>query len=166
MRWSQNEDANRIDSASGSHPDRNATAIRNRITEEEEEKEEDNPTTSSQLDEVRIENELFSHWVGTCGHPHAKFTRDRRQKVRARLREGYTPEQIRHAIDGAARNAFVNDAGKRFDDLELICRNGSKLEDFIGRAGPTQAAPVRSVSSVELGAALRRASEGNCGDAA
>lgn len=77
--------------------------------------------------------DLFEYWQRACGHPQAKATRDRIAKVHARLREGYTPEQIREAIDGAARGAFVNDAGKRFDDLELICRSGSKLESFIGR---------------------------------
>lgn len=77
---------------------------------------------------------LFEHWQQACGHPHAKLTENRRRKIQARLREGYTPEQIREAIDGAARAAFVNDEGRRFDDIELVCRNGSKLEDFIARA--------------------------------
>lgn len=99
-------------------------------------------------DDARTARELFEYWQQRCEHPQAKPTRERLAKVRSRLREGYTAEQIRAAIDGAARAAFVNDAGKRFDDLELICRNGSKLEDFIARpatnngrrgAGPTAA---------------------------
>ena len=96
--------------------------------------------TSSELDGARLENELFAYWQQQCGHDHAKFTRDRRAKIRGRLREGYTAEQIRLGIDGAARAAFTNDAGKTFDDLELICRNGSKLEDFIARAAPPNGA--------------------------
>ena len=79
-------------------------------------------------------SELFAYWQQQCGHGHAKLTPDRKQKIAARLREGYTPEQIRQAIDGAARAAYVDDAGKRHDDLTLICRTGSKLEDFIERA--------------------------------
>lgn len=78
--------------------------------------------------------DLFAYWQQQCDHPQARLTRDRRQKIQARLKEGYTPEQIRVAIDGAAKAAFVNDQGKRFDDLELICRTGSKLESFIDRA--------------------------------
>lgn len=81
-----------------------------------------------------IIGELFVYWQRTCGHPQALPTRERRSKVKARLKDGYTPEQIRTAIDGAARAAFVADNGKRFDDLELICRTGAKLEDFIERA--------------------------------
>lgn len=77
---------------------------------------------------------LFDYWRERCGHPQAKLTDDRRRKLRARLQEGYTHEQIREAIDGAAVGAFVNDDGHRFDDLELICRTGSKLESFMARA--------------------------------
>lgn len=80
---------------------------------------------------------LFAYWQEQTKHPTAKLTDDRRARVETRLREGYTPEQIRQAIDGAARGAFVNDTGKRFDDIELICRTGSKLEGFIERASST-----------------------------
>lgn len=78
--------------------------------------------------------ECFTYWQDRCGHPQAKLTADREAKIKARLREGYSVQEIRQAINGAARGAFVNDAGKRFDDIELICRKGSKLEDFMGRA--------------------------------
>lgn len=78
-------------------------------------------------------NELFGYWREQCGHVDAKLTRERRGRVVARLREGYTVEQVRAGIEGAARAAFVNEDGKRFDDLELICRSGSKLESFMGR---------------------------------
>lgn len=91
-------------------------------------------------DEHRTVSDLFEHWQLRCNHPTSKPTRERRQKIAARLREGYTPDQIRAAIDGAARAPFVSDEGKRFDDLELICRTGSKLESFIDRAAPPLAA--------------------------
>ena len=89
------------------------------------------------LDESRRSidvSELFAYWQQRCGRAHAKLTNDRRGKIKARLGEGYTVDQIRQAIDGAALDAFVDEKGKRFDDIELICRNGSKLESFIGRA--------------------------------
>lgn len=89
------------------------------------------PISSSKTTDARA---LFDYWQQACDHPAALFTDDRRRKVEARLKEGYTVGQIREAIDGAARAAFVNDAGQRFDDIELICRNGSKLESFIRRA--------------------------------
>lgn len=93
--------------------------------------------------------ELFAYWQQTCGHPSARPSPERTSKVKARLKDGYTPDQIRTAIDGAARAPFVSpDNGKRFDDLELICRTGAKLEDFIGRAtlpAPGDATNVREL---------------------
>lgn len=91
---------------------------------------------------------LFEYWRERCGHPQAKPTRERLSKIRGRRNEGYSDEQIREAIDGAARAAFVNDAGKRFDDVELICRNGSKLESFIERASAK--APAAAPSNARL----------------
>jgi hypothetical protein len=79
-------------------------------------------------------HELFDYWRERCDHPLAKLTAERVTKIRARRRDGYTVEFIKQAIDGAAVAPFVNEQGRRFDDLELICRNGTKLESFAGRA--------------------------------
>lgn len=84
--------------------------------------------------EADLDREIFAYWQARCHHAQAKPTSDRLGKIRARRRDGYTQEQMLRAIDGAAVAAWVNEHGKRFDDLELIFRNGSKLEDFIGRA--------------------------------
>lgn len=100
-----------------------------------------------------VARRLFAYWQDKCGHSDAKFTPERRRKVEARIKEGYTEQQVRQAIDGAARAAFVNDVGKRFDDIELICRNGSKLEDFLGRVS---AQPKSQASSADIAAALNR----------
>jgi hypothetical protein len=104
-------------------------------------------------DTVRL---LFSYWKAQCGHPNAKLTRDRESKVAARLREGYRVPEIRRAIEGAAKHAYVDDRGVRYDDLELICRSGSKLEGFIQRASATGGAAAAPVSSAELAAAFDR----------
>jgi hypothetical protein len=102
---------------------------------------------SSGLDESLLVRELFAYWQEKCHHPNAKLGNDRRGPIRARLREGYSAAFIRKAIDGASIGAFVSDSGKRFDDLTLICRNGSKLEDFAGRCDP--AARVVSISKAQ-----------------
>jgi DNA-binding transcriptional ArsR family regulator len=93
---------------------------------------------------------LFDHWRERCGHQQAKPTRERLSKIRARLSEGYTADQIRQAIEGAGRAAFTNDTGKRFDDIELVCRNGSKLESFIARATSTVATRPRAGEMSDL----------------
>jgi hypothetical protein len=50
----------------------------------------------------------------------------------------------------------VDDRGVRYDDLELICRSGSKLEGFIQRASANGSAAAAPVSSAELAAAFDR----------
>lgn len=87
---------------------------------------------------VELTDELFGFWREKCAHPKAILTEERRRKIQRRLSEGYTEAQIRTAIEGAAKAPFVNDAGQRFDDIELICRSGSKLESFIRRAEEVQ----------------------------
>lgn len=99
-----------------------------------------------------VARRLFTYWQETCKHPTAKFTTDRRRRVEARLREGYTEDEIRKGIAGAGARPFVNDSGKAFDDLELICRSGSKLESFIERSPGGQRA---GWSSVEQARRLR-----------
>lgn len=86
---------------------------------------------ASHTDTVR---RLFVYWQQRCNHGTAKLTPERTRAVLGRLRQGYTEAEIRKAIDGAAEAAYQNDDnGKRYDDLELICRNGTKLESFIER---------------------------------
>lgn len=78
--------------------------------------------------------ELFAYWQQQCGHPRAKLDSDRCRKIEARLNSGRTPQEIREAIDGAAREAYVDESGVKHDDIELICRNERKLKLFMERA--------------------------------
>lgn len=71
---------------------------------------------------------IFEHWRETMGKNGAKLTPERRSKIAARLRQGYTADQIKRAIDGCAGSKFHRDGNH--DDLTLICRTGSKLESF------------------------------------
>lgn len=92
---------------------------------------------------------VFEHWKSRLKHPEAKLTPKRKARVRARLDEGYTVEQITQAIDGCASSPFhqgANDNGKVYDDLELICRSGEKLEQFIQvtQQGDTNGQIIRS----------------------
>lgn len=78
---------------------------------------------------------LFEYWRGRCSKPRAKLTDERRAKLLARLREGYSVEEIRIGVDGAATNPPEDrDSGVVYDDLVSICRNGSQLERYIARA--------------------------------
>lgn len=102
-------------------------------------------------------SELFAYWQQQCGHPHAKLSPERRRKIAGRLREGYEPQAIQEAIDGAARAAYVDEQGKKHDDIGLICRSAEKLDSFIGRA---RVSPVRAASASESPSDLLRALDG------
>lgn len=99
--------------------------------------EKDAPKAEPKADPYReTALRLFEFWRERCGKAaNTKPTPERLRAVSARLRDGYTEADIRAAIEGAAVGAFETDEGRRFDDLTLICRSGSKLEDFRERAG-------------------------------
>lgn len=81
--------------------------------------------------------DVFNYWVSVMGKTTStQFTAERRKKVTARL-ANYTVDQIKAAIDGCKRSPHHQGAnGTVYDDLELICRNDTKLEMFIGIQAP------------------------------
>ena len=90
------------------------------------------PKPDSVLSQV---TEIFHFWCDTMKKNRAqnKITPKRDKAIRARLKEGYTVEDIKLAITGCSKDAFSmgqNDRGKPFNDIELICRTGEKLEGF------------------------------------
>lgn len=79
--------------------------------------------------------EIFEFWKEIMNHPAAKLLPVRERAVAARLREGYSVDEIKNAILGCNSSDFhmgANDAGTVYDDLTMICRNGAKLEFYIG----------------------------------
>jgi hypothetical protein len=91
------------------------------------------PSLTAEMVKRAAVGRLFAYWQEKCDHRAAKLTPDRARVIIGRLKEGYTEAEVRKAIEGASVAAYVNDDGKKFDDLTLICRSGSKLEDFIDR---------------------------------
>ena len=86
-------------------------------------------------DPVRI---VFNHWAATRPRPGAaKLTTDRRSKVKARLRDGYTAAELCNAVDGmmaTPHNCGDNDRGERYDDLTVACQSGANVDRFIANA--------------------------------
>tara|TARA_R110000823_G_C15918541_1_gene498449 strand:+ start:274 stop:1014 length:741 start_codon:yes stop_codon:yes gene_type:complete len=80
--------------------------------------------------------DLFKYWCDVMGKSisTSKLTPKREKAIKARLKEGYTIEQIKSAIDGCRNDPFSmgqNDRQKPFNDIELICRTGEKVESFL-----------------------------------
>ena len=80
--------------------------------------------------------EVFEHWLTTMNKgSQTKPTAGRMSKIKARLKDGYTVDQIKLAIDGCKSSAHhmgKNNDGKVYDCLTLICRSAEKLDMFIG----------------------------------
>jgi uncharacterized phage protein (TIGR02220 family) len=109
---------------------------------EEPAKEPANRTSKERIMSSSI-LEVFDYWKSKLNHPQAKLTPERQKKIEARLKEQYTVEQIKTAIDGCASSPFhmgqgPDSNGTVYDDIELICRNGGKLESFIAKAARDQ----------------------------
>jgi hypothetical protein len=80
---------------------------------------------------------VFAAWVEEHVDPaqreRAKFTGERRRKVEARLRDGYSVDRLIAAVRGVKRSAFhmgENDAGTKYNDLVTILKNGGNVEKF------------------------------------
>ena len=79
--------------------------------------------------------DVFSYWCQVMGknENQNKLTTKREKAIKARLKEGYTVEEIKTSIYGCSQDSFSmghNDRNKPFNDIELICRSGEKLESF------------------------------------
>lgn len=79
---------------------------------------------------------IFDYWCQVMGRgAGTKLTPKRLKNIKARLADGYKVEEIKQAIDGCKMTPFNmgdNDRNTPFNDIELICREGEKLERFIG----------------------------------
>ena len=116
------------------------------------------PTVSPQAREV------FDHWATVMGKDkkRTRLTQERKSCIEKRISEGYDVEQIKQAIEGCAKSAHhmgQNDTGTVYDDLTLICRNGSKIEQFAQNIA--KVTPIRR-DGVETIDDFKRKSEEQC----
>lgn len=91
-----------------------------------------NNTLSSKPDSEVVEG-IFRYWLETMGKQKAALSPKRTKAIQARLKDGYSVDEIKQAIYNCSRtphNMGQNRNGKRYDDIELICRSPEKLESF------------------------------------
>ena len=101
----------------------------------EREKAKADPRMDSRYGELK---KIVNRWKRATGHEKSMISDDRLKLVRARLKDGYTIEQIELAIDGLAACPYVVDAqrvrtgkpSQRYDQLEHALKGGAKLERF------------------------------------
>ena len=101
--------------------------------------------------------EVINYWRERCNKSERVKTptgSTRWNKVKARLKEGYEVADLKLAIDGYATKPYVGTNGRtddpenarRFDDIELICRDEVNVEKGIAMA-PSQERLLRNVEA-------------------
>lgn len=117
---------------------------------------------------------VFDHWRTVMDHPEATLSSERRRCIEARLKDGYTTQQLMDAIDGCKASAFhmgANDSRKVYDQITLICRNATKVDDFRAkrlsapRSPPsTKAQERQDVANAMIRGGMRERRELGAGD--
>jgi hypothetical protein len=100
---------------------------------------------------------VFEFWQETLDHRGAILDSRRREKIKAALRLGYTPENLMKAIVGCSRTHFNmghNDKGQRYDGLHVILKDADQIERFMRNADqpprPMSAADRRQAEMNEI----------------
>lgn len=101
--------------------------------------------TKERKSKLKLESlEIFSYWKKITQSSNSKmtFTDERKRKVKQRLKK-YSIEDIKKAIRGCNSQPHNNGQtnGTVYKDLELICRNDTKLEYFINLNQPLNSKP-------------------------
>jgi uncharacterized phage protein (TIGR02220 family) len=103
-----------------------------RATKTEHKKTPPSPSRKTDANDVVA---VFDYWREKTGHTNARLCDKRRRLIAARLREGYSVDDLRQAVDGNQASAFhqgQNEHGRVFDAIELIFRSAEKVDGFIG----------------------------------
>jgi hypothetical protein len=80
--------------------------------------------------------QVWAHWKETLRHPNAKVD-SKRSKIINNALKNYTVEDLQRAITGCSKSAYhmgANDRHTRYDSLELILRDSTQIEKFMGLA--------------------------------
>ncbi|HAV3588544.1 TPA: DUF1376 domain-containing protein [Acinetobacter baumannii] len=81
--------------------------------------------------------EVFEFWRVTFNkNDRTVLSNDRKNKIKARLKEGYTSQDLKQAVIGCSKSSFHIE--KNFTDIELICRSAKHVDQFLANAGSSQ----------------------------
>jgi len=96
------------------------------------------PSSSSSSSIKDMSSDVFNHWKTVLNHPKAILDAKVHKLIADRVAEGFSPEDLKSAIDGCKASAWhmgENDRRKKFDGLGLIFRDAEHVEKFISELG-------------------------------
>ncbi len=85
-------------------------------------------------DESKHIRSVFDCWREVMGHPSSVLDAKRIARIRARLREGFTVDQLCQAIRNAKLDGFLmgqNERQRVYDGLETLLRDAAQVERLI-----------------------------------
>lgn len=81
-----------------------------------------------------VARRVFEFWQNVTGHKRGKLDAKRMEIICSRLRDGYSEEDLKMAAFGCANSRWHQGENERhevYDSVELIYRNGDKVDKFI-----------------------------------
>ncbi len=130
------------DTSKGQHDDASSKEAET-STETSSETTNKDMSPSAQSPALTPTEQVFNHWKAIHNHPKSHIDPKRKRLIEARLKEGFTVDDLKQAIDGCKASPFhqgQNDRATIYDGLDLICREASKVEQFMAYADKTQSA--------------------------
>ena len=114
-------------------------------------------------------NQVICAWKNY--HPRSRPGAKEKRLIEARLRDGYSSEDLCDAIDGIHNSPFhqgVNDASKKYLKLALVVRDSGQVDSFIAlKDGPPKVIDQQEFHNAmvaEQWLAMRRESRNQTGD--
>lgn len=141
-----NDMSNNVGNVTSNASNEKVTYSNDEVTADNEKNRANNqePITSNQEPRTKKEimtaqaEEIFEFWKSVFGKDGStKFSDKRKAKVTARLKDGYTIDEIKQAIVNVSKNDF--NVANGYTDLELICRDVEHLERYRDLKPQTQA---------------------------
>ena len=102
--------------------------------------EVDLPHAEAVIEKTNLAKIVFDEWAEIMNHPKSIMDAKRKRAIDARLKDGYTIDQLKQAILGCRNSEFhqgANDRQQVYDDIELICRTASNVDKFIQMSANT-----------------------------
>ena len=94
----------------------------------------DLPHAEAVIKKTNLAKIVFDEWALIMNHPKAIMDAKRKRAIDARLKDGYTIDQLKQAILGCKHSEFhqgANDRHQVYDDIESISRTASNVDKFI-----------------------------------
>lgn len=110
----------------------------------------DNHSKISLVEQAR---RVFAFWCEHMKHPKSALDAKREKAIAARLKDGYSVEDLIQAVKGCKltpHNMGKNERNTVYDDIELICRDAAHVDRFIQTTtGQNGSRPVAKSETVK-----------------